>query len=361
MYRLAPTWSPDSTKLLYADKDCKLYYVDVKEKKPVLIDQNRYADMAEYVWSPDSKWVAYGKNAANRNEWLSFYSLDTAKIRPITTDFYNSHSPAFDPEGHYFYFLSERDYNEVLGVYDSEFANPKATRIYATTLRADAPSPFAPQSDEVSLKPPEVPTPVPGSPPGTPPGTPPQTPPEAKPGAASKPTGGEAREAKSATGGEEKKKEPFRIDLDGIGDRVVALPVPYGNYGSLLGASDRVFYISMPAFGLSGPLPGESPAIHVFDLKERKDHVLVDGATNFALSFDGTKLLYSAPPAGGGGPGGSTYGIVDAKVPEGPAPPHKVGDGVLNLAHLEMEVDPPAEWKQIFNDVWRQERDYFFE
>jgi tricorn protease len=359
MYRLAPTWSPDSTKLLYADKDCKLYYVDIKAKKPVFIDRNHYGDMAEYVWSPDSKWVAYGRNAGNHNEWLSFYALDTGKITPVTTDFYNSHSPAFDPEGHYFYFLSERDYNEVLGVFDMEFANPKATRIYAMTLRANAPSPFAPQSDEVTIKPPEVPTPVP-------PGTTPQGPPEAKPGAASKPTPAEAREAKPVRGGEEKKKEPFRIDLDGIGDRVVSLPVPYGNYGSVLAASDRVFYVALPVIGLSGPLPGEAPAIHLFDLKERKDHVLVEGATNFALSFEGTKLLYSAPHMGGPpaeGPGGAagTYGIVDAKVPEGAAPPHKAGDGALNLGHLEMEVDPPAEWKEIFNDVWRQERDYFFE
>lgn len=345
MYRLAPVWSPDSTKLLYANKDCRLYYVDVKQKKPVLIDRNRYADLGEYIWSPDSRWVAYGKNASNHNEWLSFYSLDSSKVTPVTTDFYNSHSPAFDPDGRYFYFLSERDYNEVLGVFDMEFANPKATRVYATTLRADAPSPFAPESDEVTIKPPATPTPVP---PGA---APPAQP--AGPGTAAE----EKKETKPAAGAEQPKKEPFRIDLDGIGNRVVALPVPYGNYGGLLGASDRVFYVSAPVTGLSGPLPGEGPAIHVFDLKERKDHVLVDGASNYALSFDGTKLLYSAPPQGGA----SVYGIVDAKVPEGAAPPHKVGDGALNLAHLQMEVDPRAEWKQMFNEAWRQERDYFFE
>ncbi|MGO9270830.1 MAG: PDZ domain-containing protein [Terriglobia bacterium] len=359
MYRLAPAWSPDSKKLLYANKDCRLYYVDVKEKKPVLIDQNRYFDLNEYVWSPDSHWVAYGKNAPNHNEVLYFYSLDDSKITPVTTDFYSSHGPAFDPDGHYFYFLSERDYNEVLGVFDSEFANPKATRVYATTLRADAPSPFAPQSDEVTVKPPETPTPVPGTPPGNPPATPAATP--AKPAAEeSKATKPEA----ATTEEKEKKKEPFRIDLAGVGNRIVALPIPYGNYGSVLAASDRVFYVSAPVSGLSGPLPGESPAIHVFDLKERKDHVLVDGANSYALSFDGNKLLYSAPagpPGSGPGGGGNTYGIVDAKVPEGTAPPHKVGDDALNLARLEMEVDPPAEWKQIFNEVWRQERDYFFE
>ena len=350
MYRLAPTWSPDSKKLLYANKDCRLYYVDTNEKKPVLIDQNHYGDLAEYTWSPDSKWVVYGKNGANLNETLHFYSLDDSKITPLTTDFYNSHSPAFDPDGHYLYFLSERDYNEVLGVFDMEFANPKATRVYAVTLRADAPSPFAPQSDEVTIKPPETPTPVPGTPPGTPPAAPPATPPKTP----AKPAAEETKGTKPETPAtEEKKKEPFRIDLAGIGNRIVALPIPYGNYGGVLAATDRVFYVSAPVFGLSGPLPGENPAIHVFDLKERKDQVLVDGANNYALSFDGNKLLYSAA-----GPGGATYGIVDAKAGDGA---HKVGDGALNLSHLEMEVDPRAEWKQMFNEVWRQERDYFFE
>jgi tricorn protease len=200
------------------------------------------------------------------------------------------------------------------------------------------------------VKPPATPTPVPGTPPGG------AVPTASE--AASKPSA-EEKAAKPET----EKKEPFRIDLAGIGNRIVALPVPYGNYRSVQAATGRVFYVSAPIFGLDGPLPGQSPAIHLFDLKERKDHVLVDGANNFALSFDGSKLLYSALPAVGGGEGGGgrVYGIVDAKAPDGTAPPHKVGDGALNLAHLETEVDPRAEWKQMFNEVWRQERDYFFE
>jgi tricorn protease len=351
MFRLPPVWSPDSKKLLYADKSLRLFYVDINQKKPVLIDKARYFDLNEYRWSPDSRWVAYGKQAENRNEALYLYSLDSSKATPVTTDFYNSHSPAFDPDGRYFYFLSERDYNEVLGVFDSEFANPKATRAYAVTLRAGTPSPFAPESDEVTIKPPETPTPVPGALPGTPPTQP----------TGAKSAGGEQKpNAKVEGGPESRKPEPFRIDLAGIGNRVVALPIPYGNYGGLLGASDRIFYVSAPIFGLNGPLPGETPAIHVFDLKERKDHVLVDGCSSYALSFDGAKLLYSARGNGAEG-GAASYGIVDAKVPEVSAPPHKVGDGALSLGHLDMEVDPKAEWKQMFYEVWRQERDYFFE
>ena len=113
--------------------------------------------------------------------------------------------------------------------------------------------------------------------------------------------------------------------------------------------------------GLSGPLPGKSPALHAYDLKERKDAVLITPATNFVLSFDGKKILYAAArgPAGGdeeeGAPGPRTYGIIDAK-PSGKEP-YKAGEGALNLASMRAEVDPRAEWDQIFKEVWRQERD----
>jgi tricorn protease len=243
----------------------------------------------------------------------------------------------------------------VLGVYDAEFANPKATRVYVVTLRASEPSPFAPQSDEVTLKPPDLPTPVPGAPTGAHPAPGGQA---ATPAAKRKPAATPAAPA----------KRPFHIDLAGIGQRIVALPIPPGTYLGLKAASDRVFYGSAPITGLSGPVSGETPAIHVFDLKERKDHVLLEGTERFTLSFDGSKLLYSAPAPPEASvaeeaaqPPARVYGIVDASVPAPSTPPHKVGDGVLNLAQLAMQVDPRAEWKQMFNEVWRQERDYFYE
>ena len=104
---------------------------------------------------------------------------------------------------------------------------------------------------------------------------------------------------------------------------------------------------------MSGPLPGENPAIHAYDLKEHKDKVLLEGADRFALSFDGSKLLYR-----GDGDGPPKIGIIDAKPPDSP---HKAGEGSLNLGGMRTQVDPPEEWKEIFNEVWRQERDYFFE
>lgn len=335
MFRLQVQWSPDSKKLLYADKSVRLFYVDIEKKQPVLIDKGEYGDFTDYTWSPDSNWVAYTKNVSTGYGVIQLYSLGDRKMTPVTTSFTNSRVPVFDPEGKYLYFFSSRDFNEVLGDYDMEFSNPKATRIYAVTLRADLPSPFAPESDESGAQKPE----------------------------------NAAAGGPRATGAEAKteKNEPpknFRIDLDGIQNRVVALPIPPGNLRELAAAKDRVFYVSAPIFGLSGPLPGEAPAIHVFDMKNRKDHVLIENANRFALSFDGTKLLYAAPKPGGEeeavvGSMPSVYGIIDATVPA--AAPSKVGDGELNLSTMRMEVDPPAEWKQIFNEVWREERDYFYE
>jgi tricorn protease len=334
MFRLPPVWSPDSEKLLFADKDLRLFYVDVTEKTPVLIDQGKYFDLTDYTWSPDSKWVAYAKVDANTNGAIYLYSLANKKITQIVSSFTRNWSPSFDPGGKYLYFLSMRDYDEVLGVYDAEFSNPKATRVYLVTLRADLPSPFAPKSDEAGKK-----------------------------------TDESGEKEKSA---EEKKKEEaeviknFRIDLDGIQNRVVALPMPICNIGQMQAGKDAVYYSTLPIVGLSGPLPGESPEIHVFDMKERKDNVLITGATGFALSFDGSKLLYVAPPGGvmpgedeeAGPPKAETFGIIDAKPPK---TPHQVGDDALNLGQMNMRIDPRAEWKQIFNEVWRQERDYFYE
>jgi tricorn protease len=340
MHRMQPVWSPDSTKLLFADKSLRLFYVDIKEKKPVLIDQGKYADLTDYNWSPDSKWVVYAKNAENGNGVVYLYSFADKKISAVTTDFTDSRNPVFDPEGKYLYFLSERDYNEVLGVYDFEFSNPKATRVYVVTLRADIPSPFAPQSDEAQVKKPGEDQ-------------------ELKPGEAEKRTEGKKEEEKKK--GSAEKKEPFRIDLDGIQNRVVALPTPPESMGALGASKGYVFYITTPIFGLSGPLAGESFALHIFDLTKRKDSVLVNGARGYALSFDGKKLLYAAPPSGGGGGEdhpARTFGIVDAMPADSPK---HVGEGALSLTGMEAEIDPRAEWKQMFYEVYRQERDYFYQ
>jgi tricorn protease len=344
-FMFQPIWSPDSSKLAWADKDLKLWYVDLKERKPVEVDRAKYSEILDYVWSPDSQWVAFDKTQASGYAVVYLYSLADHMITPVTSTLDNSFSPVFDPDKRYLYFLSDRDYNEVLGNIDAEVVNPKTTRVYLVTLRADEPSPFPALSDEVEVKIKEptasTPTPEPGV------GKNPKQPSSER----------EAKTQEKAVGTASKQPKVFRIDLDGIQNRTVALAVPPAVIRSFDASKDTIYYSTAPIQGLSGPLPGETPAIHAYDLKERKDKVLIEGADRFALSADGTKLLYKveAGKVDGGSP---RFGIIDAKPSD---TPHKTGDGLLNLSGMRVEVDPPQEWKEMFNEVWRQERDYFYE
>src|SRR5260221_9112376 len=147
-----PAWSPDSSKIAWADKDLKLWYVDVKEKKPVEVDRAKYGEILNYSWSPDSKWLAYDKNLESGYSVVYLYALADHKITAVTSTLTNSYSAVFDRDKRYLYFLSDRDFNEVLGNIDFEFANPKTTRVYMVTLTADEPSPFPALSDETKIK-----------------------------------------------------------------------------------------------------------------------------------------------------------------------------------------------------------------
>lgn len=342
-FKYALAWSPDSKKLAWGDKDCRLSYVDITDKKPIAIDQGKYGEILNYSWSPDSKWVAYDKNLESGYSVVYLYSLAESKVTPVTTSMSNSYGSVFDPDGKYLYFLSDRDFNEILGNVDFEFANPKTTRVYVVTVQKDEASPFMPLSDEAQIKKEE---PAPEA--------------TAKAGAkggkadAKDKEKGKDKEAKDQSKEKDKEKpKPFRIDLDGIQDRIVALPVEPAVINTFFAAKGFLYYSTTPIQGLSGPISGESSAVRVYDMKERKGKVLIEDVRRFALSFDGSKLLYESD-----GPAPvHSYGIIDAK-PDGPK---KVGDGALNLSTLRAEINPPEEWKQIFSEVWRQERDYFFE
>jgi len=340
-FKFAPAWSPDSKKLAWADKDLRLWYVDINDKKPVEVDRGKYAEITNYSWSPDSKWISYDKQAFNGYNVVYVYSTADKHSTAITSDLANSLGPVWDTEGKYLYFFSDRDFNEVLGNFDFEFANPKSTRVYVVTLRADTPSPFPALSDETAIKR------------------------DASAPEAAASEKGKNKKAEEKVVADEKKKadekqdeakeilKNFRVDLDGIQNRIVALPVPPASLTGLGAAKGFVYYSSQPVQGLSGPIPGEQSAIHVFDLKERKEKTLIEGIERWWLSFDGSKVLYEAKSGEA-----KSYGIIDAKPAD---TPKKVGDGALVLSGLRAEIDPPAEWKQIFNEAWRQERDYFFE
>jgi len=276
-FKFPPAWSPDSKKIAWSDKDLNLWWIDITDKRPIQITHNRYGEIQNYSWSPDSKWITYDETQDNGYQVVELYSLADRKSTPVTNYMTNSNTPLFDPEGNYLYFLSDRDYNEVLGNVDFEFANPKTTRVYIVTLRKDEPSPFPALSDEAQVKKENPDT---------------LTTPEAEKQTEKKPESKEQSKETKAIGKDsdknkdkEKSKE-FIIDLDGIQDRVVALPMDPSNIRSFNVGKGYIYYSSSPVQGLSGPLPGESTEVHAYDLKERKDKVLISDVDRFTISFD---------------------------------------------------------------------------
>jgi tricorn protease len=312
-FRFACLWSPDSKKLLFADKDLKLYYVDVESRKITEIDSTKNGEIYDYSWSLDTKWITYAKPNPNRFYSIFLYSLKDGKIFQVTEGFTDDSEPIFDPEGKYLYFFSKRDFNATLGNFDPSFTYNQMTRIYVVTLQKDTLSPFAPQSDEVELEK------------------------EKK-----KKEEGEKKEEEK----KEKIKKEVQIDLEGIGDRVVAVPIDPGNYYGLRSAKGKIFYLSFPTWTLTGGSPEPKGTLHLFDMEERKDHALLLPVDGYDISGDGEKIIYKSM---------RQFGIIDAK----PGSP-KIGDGALKLDGMQMKIDRREEWKQIFNEVWRRERDFFY-
>lgn len=312
-WRFAPAWSPDSGKIAFADKDQKLFWVDVGSGKMTLADQAKEAEIYDYAWSPDGRFLAYSKQDPDQMRQIHLYSLETGKVTRVSSDMNDSRAPVFDPEGRYLYFFSDRDLSAGVGAFDLSYVYNNPTRVYALTLRKDLPSPFAPESDEVKV-------------------------------------GGVGKEPGAA--GKEAAKEavPLQIDLEGIEDRIAAFPMEPGTLSHLAAGKTTIYYLTGPSPNLGGEGDDEEPqgALHAFDLEKRKDSVLISGIDQYDLSADGSKVIYAA---------GKQYGLLDAKPGATPA---KAGDGALKLDGMSMHLDPRAEWRQIFDEAWRLERDFFY-
>jgi tricorn protease len=304
-YRDALAWSPDSKKLWYRDKKLRLWYVDIEKKEPVLIDTDARGGSFGAYWSPDSRWLAYTMSTGN-NGAVYLYSLEQKKSLKITDSFYDQRSVAFDQNGKYLYFISDRHFYPARSMFEPRFAYLENSGIFVVTLKADEPSPFSPQSDE------------------------------------------EKEDAKKP---EAKEAQPTQIDLAGLGRRIVHVPLPPGRYTHLLARKDKFFYLAIPVDSLQAALPndeGPKLVLHVYDVTKREDKVVLPGIDSYNLDKDGKKAIYRA---------GSTLGIIDAA----PAPPKHVGDGRLNTGDLQARIDPKAEWQEIFHEAWRTERDFFWD
>ncbi len=307
-----PEWSPDGAHILIQDNHRNLWVIEVASGKTSKVDVDHYGDATRQfdpVWAPDSKWIAYSKNLPSHLRAIFIYSVADGKAHQITDGLADSISPAFDAGGKYIYFLSSTDYGPKTGWLEmSSIDRPVRRAIYLGVLSASDPSPLLPETGD---EPP-------------PPGDKPAAKPEAP------------------------KAVTVHIDFDNIGQRIISVNVPAADYSNLTAGSAGTFYYTEPV----SSSPVAPMRLQRYQLKERTAAPFLEGIRSYTLSGDRKKLLYQAA---GGGPGGARWGVVATDKPA------KVGDGLLKMDQLEMNVDPRAEWADIFRETWRVEREYFYD
>ncbi|HAR36479.1 MAG TPA: peptidase S41, partial [Acidobacteria bacterium] len=331
-------WSPDSQKIAFADNSLTLFWLDLKTgaiKKiasEYLYGPGRLSEM-HAAWSPDSKWITYTLNTQTYIQKVFVYSLDQDKSFAVTDGLSEVAEPRFDPSGNYLYFLASTDAGPVKQWFDMSNADLRASfSIYLAVLKKDWPNPLAKESDEE------------------------------KP--AEKKDGGETAEAKASGKTEKPAAAPAKqpkpetkasstatvIDFEGLEYRIVALPVPPGNYSSLqTGEAGNIYYLEFPVLpvgALFSAPGGPTGKLHKFDLKTRKDEVIMEGLNNYLISADHKKILYVAQ---------NTWGITSL------SGKMQVGQGKINVDSIEVKINPPAEWKQIFYEAWKINRDFFYD
>src|SRR5215471_5320845 len=309
-----PEWSPDGTQILLQDNHRNLWAIEVASGKAAKIDTDNYPDPTrsfDASWSPDSKWITYSKNLPSHLRAIFVYSLADKQSHQITDGLADSISPAFDAGGKYLYFMASTNYGPSSGWLEmSSIDRPVRRAMYLAVLSASEPSPLLPETGDEPQKPP--------------------TPAEASP----------AQSTPAAP-----RSASVRIDFDGISQRILAINIPAGDYGNLTAGAAGSFYYTEPT------APGlPSFRLQRYQLRERVAAPFLEGIRSYSLSNDRKKLLYQ-------GVAPNSWGIVPTDRPV----PVKVGDGPLNVAQLEMRVDPRAEWEQIYRENWRIQREYFYD
>jgi tricorn protease len=310
--RYAPEWSADGKQIAFGDKDGKIFVLTLADKKLIEIVDAPSGQLTDYTWSPRGNFLAFSMNNANGYSSVYIWSASDNKLHKFTDELFNAYAPAWDPQGNYLYYFSDREFAPQISGIEFNYATNRSTGIFAVALRKDVKHPFPPESDEVTV-----------------------TKEGEKSSEAAKPQAANAAAAKS---------NDLTIDFDGLGARVARVPVEANNYNNLSAINGYLVYTIGPGFyyGRGGDRP---PSVRLFSLKDRRETPLVEGAGGYALSADGLKILI---------PQGASFSLYDAN-PQGERTRKPV-----STAGLYVDRVPTEEWNQIFNEVWRRYRDWFY-
>jgi tricorn protease len=324
-YRYAPVWSPDSSKLVFIDHAMKIHLHDLEKKETTQIDKQLWKSHGglstfRLNWSRDSRWLTYAKDQDNGHSAIVLYDTKNGQLHQVTSGFYDDDEPLFDRDGKYLFFRSGRTMEPIYSDVDETWIYPNSANLVAVSLRKDVPSPLAPRNDEEGDKDKDK-----------------------------KKDEEEKKEKKSDSEEDEKvdkKKEtapkPVEIDLDDFERRLVVLPPKAGYYTDLASASGKLIYRQLPR---AGALPDSKTPVKYFDFEKREEKTILEDSDQGVLADKADKLLVRKK---------DDYAIIDVK--DG-----QKMDKKLTTSGFEMLIDPVAEWKQLFTEAWRLQRDYFYD
>lgn len=299
-------WSPDSKNILFNDKKQRLCLIDIETKKVTLIDQSDQAPRFSYNWSPDSKWITYTK-AEKEMTKIRLYDVQAKKSYEVTEGWYSSTNPGFSSDGKYLVFTSARDFSPMYSRTEWNHAYVDMNKIYLATLAKDTKSPFAPENDVVKI---------------------------------------EEEEPENDTNGDKKKdqkpetheaKESTKVDIDGIRNRIISLPIKASNYYNVVCVGDKIYYNESSS-------KGGGMTAKVYDLEKKKETELAK-IMWFRISANSKKMLVRM---------NGKYGVID--LPSGKVTLKETA----NLSDMKVYIDLKKEWSQIFDESWRHMRDFFY-
>lgn len=312
-FRYKPFWSPDSKQIVFIDHVYTIWLLDVASGNLVKVDKANWIghyglSYFSVSWSPDSRWISYSRSLKNTNSAVFIFDTKEKKLHQATGEYYTYYGPTFGPEGNYLYVLTNQNFEPKYSDFNNTFIYPNATKIAVITLQKDVESPLKARNDEVEIK-------------------------EEK-----------SDDKKDKDKKDDKKDEAVKdvkIDFEGFESRTVFLPVKAGNYTNLRAVKGKVLYHKYPNTGSES----KDKPLKYFDFKERKEKTILSTIDFYTLSADGEKIL--------------TYSKKKAAIT-------KIGENqkietYLNLGDMKAEISFKDEWKQLFTEAWRLQRDYFYD
>ncbi len=313
-FRYQPAWSPDGKRIAFGDKDGRVWVVTVADHKLQEVAHSIDGPVRDYEWSPGGGWLAFSMNNPSGFSALYLWGVEDNKLHQVTSGMFNEDTPAWDPKGDCLYYLANHEFQPQLSQIEFNFATNRSRGIFVLTLRKDVKNPFPQESDEVTIKSADD---------------------------AAKDKDKDKDKGKDKEAAEPKDKG---IDFDGLAERVTRVPLEANNYSGLFVKSDALLYGVFSA-SYYGRAPENLPSLRVFAFKDRKETTLADGIAFATVSHDGSKALVRQEPL---------WNLYDA------TPTGGSSKKTISTAGLMLERVPAEEWKQIFNEVWRRYRDFFY-